>query len=190
MKILAVLGSSNPQGQTARAADALLQGAADEGAQGEKVLLTEIEIERCRQCEENGWGICRAEGKCIIEDDFASLVEKIRGADAVAFAVPVYFSDLSESMRAFLDRLRRTCMHEDGKAGITDKPAVGICLAGGGGGGAPTCAVSMEKVVSRCGFDVVDMVPVRRQNLDLKQEVLRATGKWLMRYVSSDRTSE
>ena len=187
MTVLAVLGSNNPQGQTARAADALLQGAAEQGGQGEKVLLTEIEIERCRQCEENGWGICRAEGKCIIEDDFAPLVEKIRGADAVAFVTPVYFSDLSESMRAFLDRLRRICMHEEGKAGITGKPAVGICVAGGGGGGAPTCAVSMEKVVSRCGFDVVDMVAVRRQNQDLKREVLKATGKWLMGYVSSIR---
>jgi hypothetical protein len=37
----------------------------------------------------------------------------------------------------------------------------------------------LEKVLSRCGFNVVDMVPVRRQNLELKQEVLKMTGRWL-----------
>jgi hypothetical protein len=32
-------------------------------------------------------------------------------------------------------------------------------------------------VLSTCGFDVIDMVPVRRQNLESKLEVLRSTGK-------------
>ncbi len=32
--------------------------------------------------------------------------------------------------------------------------------------------MSLEKVASTCGFDVVDVVPARRQNLDLKQVVL------------------
>ena len=76
-------------------------------------------------------------------------------------------------------------MHEAGKEGISGKPAVGICVAGGGGGGAPTCAVSLEKVLSRCGLDVVDMIPARRQNLDMKVEILGITGKWLAGYVAS-----
>jgi len=97
----------------------------------------------------------------------------------VVFATPVYFGDLSESMRALLDRLRRTCMNEAGKDGISGKLAVGICVAGGGGGGAPSCIVSLEKVLRTCGFDVVDLIPVRRQNLDMKLDVLRITGEWL-----------
>ena len=179
MSILVVSGSRNPRGQTASAADALLAGAADAGATGEQVFLPKLAIERCRQCDDNGWGICRTEGRCVIEDDFASIVDKIEAADAVAFANPVYFGDLSESLRAFLDRLRRTCMHESGKARVAGKKAVGICVAGGGGGGAPNCTLSLEKVLSICGFDVVDMIPARRQNLDTKLEVRRAVGKWL-----------
>ena len=89
------------------------------------------------------------------------------------------YGDQSESMRALTDRLRRTCMHPAGKAGIEGKPAIGVCVAGGGGGGAPTCTVSLEKVLRTCGFDVVDMVPVRRQNLDMKIRVLQMTGEWL-----------
>ena len=180
MKVVIVLGSRNPEGQTARAAEAFLQGVTtSEGNQGEQIFLPQMNIERCRQCEDNGWGICRTEGRCVIEDDFASLVDKIKNADAVAFATPVYFSDLSESMRAFLDRLRRTCMHAAGKDGIDGKTAIGICVSGGGGGGAPSCVVSLEKVLSRCGFDVFDMIPARRQNLDMKVEILRTTGKWI-----------
>ena len=30
-----------------------------------------------------------------------------------------------------------------------------------------------------CGFDVVDMIPVRRQNIENKIPMLELTGKWL-----------
>ena len=176
MKVTAILGSRNPEGQTARAAGAFLEALTKRGGEVERLFLPAMKVDRCRQCDEAGWGICRSEGRCVIADDFASLVAKIRSSDAVLFATPVYFSDLSESLRAFLDRLRRTGRHKDGKAGIEGKPAVGICVAGGGGGGAPACALSLEKVLGTCGFDLVDLVPVRRQNLELKLQVLRLTG--------------
>lgn len=185
MKSLVILGSRNPEGQTASAAQSLFEVLKSQNFSGEEIYLPQIKIERCRQCENSGWGICRTEGECIIEDDFASLVDKVRVADVIVFATPVYFGDLSESIRAFLDRLRRITRHDDGKQGITGKPAIGICVAGGGGGGAPSCAVSLKKALNTCGFDVVDMVPARRQNLDMKIEVLKITGRWLANYISS-----
>jgi multimeric flavodoxin WrbA len=179
MRLVGILGSRNPQGQTARAADALLQGAQEAGWEVSRTFLPTIEIESCRQCDDNGWGTCRSEGACTIDDDLAAVVDQIREADAVMFATPVYWGDLSESMRAFTDRLRRITRHETGRAGITDKRAIGVCVAGGGGGGGPTCTVSLEKVLRTCGFDVVDLVPARRQNLGMKCDVLYITGKWL-----------
>ena len=115
----------------------------------------------------------------IDDDDFAGVVEVLRGADAVVFATPVYYGSLSESMRAFTDRLRRICGHAADRAGMANKPAIGVCVAGGGGGGAPSCTVSLERVLRTCGFDLVDLVPVRRQNLDVKLEILQITGRWL-----------
>lgn len=179
MKALVILGSRDPDGQTARAAGAFVEGIESAGGESESLFLPRMTIERCRQCDERGWGLCRKEGRCTIEDDFAGLVGRICEADAAVFATPVYFSDLSESLRAFLDRLRRITRHEAGKARIAGKRAVGICVAGGGGGGAPACTVSLEKVLGTAGFDVVDMVPARRQNLELKLKVLRETGAWL-----------
>lgn len=181
MKILTLVGSRNPNGMTATCAKALLKGAKSAGASAETVFLPTKNIERCRQCEDSGWGICRTSGTCVIEDDFAHLVNAIRNSDRVVFATPVYFSDLSESMKAFLDRLRRTAIHEKGKQGIEAKIAVGLCVAGGGGGGAPQCSCVLERTLRTCGFDVVEMIPVRRQNLDLKSAVLETTGAWLAR---------
>ncbi|HNQ35193.1 MAG TPA: flavodoxin family protein [bacterium] len=181
MKILLVIGSRNHEGQTARAAQALAAGAVGAGAAVEMVFLTDLKLSACRQCEANGWGLCRAEGRCVIEDDFAGLVEKMRGAAALVVATPVYFSDLSESLKLFLDRLRRTNRHENGRAGLAGKPALGICVAGGGGGGAPSCAFNLDRILQTCGFEAVDLVPVRRQNLELKLALLRLTGEWLAR---------
>ena len=107
MKTLVIVGSRNPEGQTARAVKALLEDLTSKGRQGEEVFLPQMKIERCRQCDINGFGVCLTDGRCVIEDDFSSLVGKIRRADVIIFATPVYFGDLSESMRAFLDRLRR-----------------------------------------------------------------------------------
>jgi len=179
MNIVMISGSRNPAGQTATAANGMLEGAGKAGADVESIFLPAVEVERCRQCDDNGWGLCRKEGRCVIEDGLAGIVDKISDADAVVFATPVYFSDLSESLRAFLDRLRRICTHEQGRIGVRGKPAIGICVAGGGGGGAPACCVSLEKVLATSGFDVVDMFPVRRQNLEAKLPRLEQAGEWL-----------
>ncbi|MCX7012183.1 MAG: flavodoxin family protein [Candidatus Sumerlaeota bacterium] len=181
MKVLMISGSRNPQGKTATMAEAALRGAAQAGAQCERVWLPEMKMERCRQCDEAGWGDCRAKGSCVIEDDFAALVTKIRQADAVVFATPVYFGDLSESLRAFTDRLRRITRHEAGKAGIVGKPALGVSVAGGSGNGSFFCADSLNKTLSTSGFEVRDSVAVRRQMMDLKAPSLEAGGRALGR---------
>ena len=184
MNAIIIVGSRTSEGQTGRAAAALAAGLHAAGASVEQVFLPDLGLERCRQCEANGWGICRTEGACVIDDDFAGLVDRLNAADIAAFATPVYYGDLSESLRAFLDRLRRTCVHADGKARVAETPAIGVCVAGGGGGGAPTCAVSLDKVLNTCGFDTVDVVLARRQNLDLKLDVLESTGRWLAGYAA------
>ena len=75
-------------------------------------------------------------------------------------------------------------MNQNGKEKIVGKKAIGICVAGGGGGGAPSCAVSLERVLNTCGFDLFDIVPVRRQNIEMKTGVLELTGKWIVNNLS------
>jgi multimeric flavodoxin WrbA len=176
MQVLILSGSRNQEGRTARAINAIRQGVAKTGGNTECLFLPELTLEHCRQCESDGWGVCRREGYCLIDDDFPSLVEKIESSDVTVFATPVYFADLSESMRGFLDRLRRICFlkKDSPMQGI---PAIGLCLAGGG---APSACVNLERILQICGFDVVDMIPLRRQNLEAKLPILELTGEWLV----------
>jgi multimeric flavodoxin WrbA len=179
MQTLIIFGSRNSKGQTARAAGALLEGIAANGGTAESIFLPTIPLAHCRQCDDSGWGLCRREGKCVIDDPFADIVTKISAADLTIFATPVYYSDLSESMKAFTDRLRRICTHDRAHKRMEGKRAVGLCVAGGGGGGSGECCAHLEKVLTICGLDVVDMIPVRRQNLDAKLSVLKEEGKRL-----------
>jgi len=180
MKTLVIVGSRNREGQTARAVRAYTEGLGEGGSDIETVFLTEMQVGHCKQCDQEGWGGCLTRGICSgQQDDFQGLVDKIRAADAVVFATPVYWGDLSESMKAFTDRLRRGAAQGLDSEGLQGKKAVGICVAGGGGGGAPTCTVSLDNVLSTCGLDVVDLFPVRRQNLAYKLALLYDGGKWL-----------
>ena len=121
----------------------------------------------------------------MIQDDFPGIVGSLRASDLAVFATPVYFGTLAESLRAFLDRLRRTCVNEVGQKGMDGKPVVGVCVAGGGGGGAPSCCVDLERVLHTCGFEVLDLIPARRQNLDMKREAAEILGKWLAKRLAS-----
>jgi multimeric flavodoxin WrbA len=186
MQILILSGSKNRQGKTAQAINAIGKGIEKAGGNSEFIFLTEMSLEKCRQCDSEGWGICRSEHRCIIEDDFPSLVTKIKAADLVVLATPVYFGDLSESMRGFLDRFRRINFMLGGPPmpGFPQrgdlKPAIGYCYAGGSGNGTTSCAANLERVLQQCGFDVVDMILARRQNLEAKLPVLELVGQWLV----------
>jgi multimeric flavodoxin WrbA len=184
MQILMLSGSRNREGNTARAMEAIGKGVTKAGGNAEYIFLTEIAIERCRQCDKDGYGICISKHRCIIKDDFASVVAKVKTADLVVFASPVYFLDLSESLRAFLERLRRTVPDSARYIPFNDPtvgtPAIGVCLAGKNGGGAMNCCLNLEKTIKECGFDVVDMIPLRRQNLEFKLPILELTGEWLV----------
>ena len=185
MQILILSGSRNRNGQTARAIQAITKGISEAGGQSETLFLPELSLERCRQCDPDGWGLCRHEGRCVIEDDFSSATDKVKAADVVVFANPVYFGDLSDSMKCFLDRIRRVVffkMISGGRGASSEfaKPVIGYCYAGGSGNGTTSCSANLERILQTCGFDVVDMINARRQNLDAKIPMLELTGRWLV----------
>ncbi|MES2202604.1 MAG: flavodoxin family protein [candidate division FCPU426 bacterium] len=177
-KVLLLVGSRDHQGRAGKAAAALADGLASAGAVVGTVYLLERNIQTCIQRGQDGFGMCLDEGWCKLEDGFAELVNELRAADAVAFVTPVYWGDLSECTRSFLDRLRRIGLHPAGKQGIQGKPALGVCVAGGQGGGSVNCCDSLQRVLGHCEFDVLDMIPARKQNLEHKLKVLKMTGAW------------
>lgn len=179
MKALILVGSKDPEGRTAKAVKALESGITEGGGDAELVWLAERDIRMCEQCNPDGWGTCLAEGTCKWPDDFAGILDRVRACDVAVFATPVYWSDWAERLQAFVNRMRRVAVNKKGRKGLADKPAVVVCVAGGGGGGSYESAQHLVTALGHCGMDVLDAIPCRRQNLDLKLEVLRATGRWL-----------
>jgi multimeric flavodoxin WrbA len=180
-RILGIESSARADGLTATLAKECLAGAREAGAETELVGLKGLRIERCRMCNEQGWGQCREAGRCIIEDDFAGLVGKLRAADGLVFATPVYFADLSESMKALVDRLCRITRDEQAKRVLSDKPAVAIAAAGGSGNGTAHCMFQLERLLAACGAFVLDLIPAAQRNRDYKGQVARLAGAALAR---------
>ena len=179
MRYVAISGSRDPNGRTAQAVAALTQGLDSAGATGCIHFLSELDIHHCNQCNERGWGLCHDAHRCGKYRDLDDLLARLQEADLAIFATPVYFGSLSESMRAFTDRLRRISWMRGEPGLFQGKSAVTVCVAGGGGGGAANCVGDMSKVLETCGYEIIDMWPVRRQNLGAKLPQLQLAGEWL-----------
>lgn len=178
MHAVMVAGSRNEKGRTAQCLDAIGRGVSAGGGTSERFFLPLLKLERCRQCDLDGWGDCRRKGVCIIDDDFAMLIDNLKKADVAVIASPVYLLDITESMRAFLDRMRRiTFMQKENP--LRGKPAALLTLAGGGGRGTAPALATLDRQIFESGFDIVDLWSVRRQNFDVKIPMLEVAGKWL-----------
>lgn len=178
MKVIAIQSSPNLDGLTSSLAQAVLTGVRDEGGQAELVHLNKLNLEPCIACDK-GWGKCRDEGICILEDDFQDLTDKIAKYDALVFATPVYWHDLSESAKIFLDRLRR-CERGKGFKTFIGKKAIGIASAGGSGRGGLRALYNLEDYLRRLGFEIFDLVPVTRFSKEHKLEMLEKAGRRLI----------
>ena len=61
MQVLILSGSRNKEGKTAEALKMIQEGVEAGGGATETFFLPLLKLERCRQCEADGWGICRRE---------------------------------------------------------------------------------------------------------------------------------
>ena len=98
-KILVVMGGGRPKGNTAQLVDSFVKGAEEAGHSVEKVSLLKTEVKGCLGCN-----ACRYGKPCVQKDGFNELVPKIKGADLVVFASPLYFWTISSKLKAFIER--------------------------------------------------------------------------------------
>ncbi|HEX2981288.1 MAG TPA: flavodoxin family protein, partial [Anaerolineaceae bacterium] len=108
MKTLTLIGSQRKNGNTAQAVQLILDelNALAERHQvpfeNETVFLSDLQIGYCRGCR-----ACfdRGEAFCPVHDDFPALKAKLRAADAVIVASPVYIADVSGQVKTWMDRM-------------------------------------------------------------------------------------
>jgi multimeric flavodoxin WrbA len=186
MKILIISGTPKQDGICDSLVKAALSAADESGAETEVVKLSEHKISHCVMCGD-GWGICNGEHKCAHDDNFNALQEKVREADAFIYVTPVYWGEVSEVLKTFLDKLRR-CQatkqwNKNDAIGsfLRGKPNILVANAGGGGGGIVNTFAQIERAISHMGGGgnrgVYDYIAVNRWNQEYKREALQAAVK-------------
>lgn len=98
--IVVIQGGGRPKGNTAQLIGSFVRGAEEAGHQVEVVSLLKHEVKGCLGCN-----ACRYGKPCVQKDSFNELVPKIKEADLLVFASPLYFWTISSRIKAFIERL-------------------------------------------------------------------------------------
>lgn len=177
MKLLVISGNPKKDGLCESVIESIMIGAGDGGADVEKVRLCDIKMGRCVVCG-SGWGPCKEKHVCIYGNDgFQEVSDKIEAADAVAFVTPVYWWEVSEALKSFMDRFRRCNFGENGR--LSGKQAMLVVTAGGTGNGIVSCLEQLESFCKHTGATIYDFIGVNRWNSDYKRKATYEAAKAL-----------
>lgn len=99
MKAIGVVGSPRKNGNTEILTEHNLRAIAEEDLGTELIRLAGRDIRPCNAC-----AVCREEESCPIDDDFFPLYVKIKEADAIILASPVYYGSATALLKAFMER--------------------------------------------------------------------------------------
>lgn len=180
MKVLVFSSSPNTDGLTSACAAAAMEGIQRAGGLPEQVRLNDFKIAACEACD-NAWGTCLEEHACQVLDDFQGIHERTLNAEAYVFVTPVYYGDLSESMKSFSDRLRRCEAPRGDGSRLAKKPIIMVAAAGGSGNGMITCLANLERWIQHVHARKWDFIPVNKWNRAYKLATISAAAEAMVR---------
>ncbi len=76
------------------------KGAKEADNEVEYISLKGKEIKYCIGCLS-----CQSKGTCVLTDDVAEIMDKVKNAEVIVFATPIYYYEMSGQMKTLLDRL-------------------------------------------------------------------------------------
>lgn len=100
-QIFILAGSPRKNGNSAALCRAFARGAEESGHQVETIFLRDKKIGYCQAC----YHCKNSGGVCAIKDDTADILEKIKAADVIVMASPVYFYSIDAQVKALIDRI-------------------------------------------------------------------------------------
>lgn len=174
MKVSLVWSSPNKEGLTNSAAMQFKKGLENAGVEVVEIHLNSKKIEHCKACG-NGWGTCNKTGECLIKDDFSEIYQTLINSDGIVFVSAVYWSDMTECMKAFIDRLRRCEATKNHY--LNEKRCVLVACAGGTGRGTLECLHQLEQALTHMGMRAYDRIPVVRYNSEYLLPALEKAGE-------------
>lgn len=99
--VIAIVGGPRPDGNSSRLLSAFVDAVREAGALASIENIAALRIEPCRGCRD-----CEAADACVIEDNHGALAERVRGADILAVASPVYFCGFPGGLKNVIDRFQ------------------------------------------------------------------------------------
>ena len=99
-KVLVISTSLRANSNSDLLTERLIAGAKDAGHEVEHVSLKGKELKFCIGCLS-----CQKTQKCVLNDDAVLIAEKVKNADTLVFATPIYYYEMSGQMKTLLDRL-------------------------------------------------------------------------------------
>jgi len=100
-KVIGLLGSPLPEGNTAMLLDRALKGAEDAGCAVEKIVVPLLDFEPCMEIL-----FCREHETCQMEDDITPLYQKFRELDGLIIATPVMTMGIPGKLKSLMDRFQ------------------------------------------------------------------------------------
>lgn len=76
------------------------KGARDAGCDVEYISLKGKELKFCIGCLS-----CLSKGSCVLKDDVPEIMAKVKEAEVIVYATPIYYYEMSGQMKVLLDRL-------------------------------------------------------------------------------------
>lgn len=107
-KIVVLVGSMRKGGNTDLLAQAFTEGASKNN-DVELVSVADYKVNPCIGCNSC---FTRKDNSCFQNDDMSVIYEKLRTADIVVIASPVYFYGISAQLKAIVDRLHTPMRNE------------------------------------------------------------------------------
>ena len=100
--VLILMGSPRKSGNSAVLCEHLATGAMRAGAHVETLYLDGMDINPCTGCNE-----CQGEDAngCVIDDAMQEIYEKLRMADSIVFASPIYWFTVTAQLKTVIDRI-------------------------------------------------------------------------------------
>jgi len=99
VKAVGIVGSPRKNGNTEILTRHTLEAIEEEGLTTELIRLAGLDIQPCNACM-----VCRDEERCPIDDDLFPLYTKMKEAEAIILASPVYFGSSTALLKAFMER--------------------------------------------------------------------------------------
>ena len=97
--ILILSTSPRKNGNSEMLAREFARGAEEAGHNVELLSLHDKTIGFCKGCL-----ACQKTQRCVIHDDADAIVRKMKDAEVIAFATPIYFYEMCGQMKTLLDR--------------------------------------------------------------------------------------